>query len=127
MNPKSFLRLLVFLVGIYIAMGLVYYGMGSFEKFMFITIPGTFTTGSLMAIVNNYIDAYKTGDKIMEKKKAKRSYYDDGGLLWVACCECNRGGNGADKDKCSSGWQCKRWNGLGCFLGELLDNLTVGR
>jgi len=49
---------------------------------------------------------------------------DDGGKLWIACSECNRGGNGEDKDKCSSGWRIKRWNHLGCFLGTLIKKLS---
>jgi len=49
------------------------------------------------------------------------SYKDSRGALWVACSECNRGGNGSDKDKCSSGWNCKRYKGTGCFNGELID------
>lgn len=53
--------------------------------------------------------------------KPKRSYFESGGKLWVACCECVRGGNGDGSDNCSSGWKCKRWNGLGCFIGTLLD------
>jgi len=43
------------------------------------------------------------------------SFRDSGGKLWVACSECDRGGNGLDKDKCSCGWRVKRFNGLGCF------------
>lgn len=46
---------------------------------------------------------------------------DNRGNLWVACSECERGGNGSDKDKCSSGWKCKKFNGTGCFSGELMD------
>jgi hypothetical protein len=61
----------------------------------------------------------------MEKKKAKHSKRDSRGNLWIACSECNRGGNGNDKDKCSSGWEIKRWNGLGCFVGILCENLTI--
>jgi len=34
------------------------------------------------------------------------------------CADCNRGGNGHDKDKCSCGWQYKRRGRGGCFLGE---------
>lgn len=45
------------------------------------------------------------------------SFNDEQGKRWTACCECNRGGNGNDPDKCSSGWQCTSWNQLGCFLG----------
>lgn len=46
------------------------------------------------------------------------SFNDTNGKRWTACCECNRGGNGNDKDKCSAGWQCTEWNGLGCFIGS---------
>lgn len=49
-----------------------------------------------------------------------RSFYDEKGGLWVACCECERGGNGTDKDKCSCGWKAKRWNGMGCFVGNVI-------
>ena len=45
------------------------------------------------------------------------SFNDEKGRRWTACCECNRGGNGNDVDKCSSGWQCTTWNKLGCFIG----------
>jgi len=45
------------------------------------------------------------------------SFTDDKGKKWTACSECNRGGNGNDKEKCSSGWQCRSWNGSGCYLG----------
>ena len=54
----------------------------------------------------------------------KHSYKDTKGKLWVACCECNRGGNGKDKDKCSAGWQTKRWNHLGCFMGTLIEGVN---
>ncbi len=49
-----------------------------------------------------------------------RSYYETKGELWVACCECERGGNGSNEDKCSCGWKVKRWNELGCFLGNII-------
>lgn len=52
------------------------------------------------------------------------SFEDTRGNLWVACSECNRGGNGKDKDKCSSGWKCKKFNGMGCFLGDLLEKFN---
>lgn len=45
------------------------------------------------------------------------SFKDNKGKQWTACCECNLGGNGNDKDKCSAGWQVTEWNGLGCFIG----------
>ena len=48
-----------------------------------------------------------------------RSFYDKKHKLFVACCECNRGGNGnAD---CSGGFRSKRWDKKGCFVGNLLD------
>jgi hypothetical protein len=46
------------------------------------------------------------------------SFNDENGKRWTACCECNRGGNGNDKDKCSSGWNITEWNQLGCYLGS---------
>jgi hypothetical protein len=49
---------------------------------------------------------------------AKYSYTDKQGIRWVACSECERGGNGSDKDKCSCGWQVKRFNGMGSFAGS---------
>ncbi len=42
------------------------------------------------------------------------------GKRWTACAECDRGGNGNAKDKCSCGWQCTKLNGLGCFLGTAI-------
>lgn len=53
--------------------------------------------------------------------KPEHSFKDSDGHLWVACCECNRGGNG-DKS-CSCGWKCVKWDHLGCFAGELMDNI----
>lgn len=53
-----------------------------------------------------------------------KSFKDDKGRLWVACSECDRGGNGHDKDKCSCGWKVKRFNGLGCYLGTLLEAIA---
>ncbi len=50
-----------------------------------------------------------------------RSFKDKNGMLWVACSECERGGNGSDKDKCSCGWKCKKFNGTGCFCGNLME------
>jgi hypothetical protein len=50
--------------------------------------------------------------------KKKHSYTMNDGKRWTACSECDRGGNGGDKDKCSSGWQVKRFNGMGCFAGD---------
>ncbi len=53
--------------------------------------------------------------------KPKHSFRDTKNKLWVACSECNRGGNGTDPDKCSCGWKAKRFNGSGCFIGTLMD------
>ncbi|MDR3593800.1 hypothetical protein [Clostridium sp.] len=39
----------------------------------------------------------------------------------MACSECERGGNGADKDKCSSGGAVKKFKGTGCFSGTLME------
>lgn len=45
------------------------------------------------------------------------SFKDSKGKQWTDCCECNRGGNGNDKDKCSAGFTITEWNSLGCFSG----------
>jgi len=50
-----------------------------------------------------------------------KSFKDTKGKLWVACSECERGGNGSDEDKCSCGGNCKRFNGTGCFSGEIIE------
>ena len=57
--------------------------------------------------------------------KKIHSYRDTKGVLWVSCSECDRGGNGSDKDKCSSGWRCKSFNGFGCFIGTLANGIKV--
>jgi len=54
-------------------------------------------------------------------KKMKYSEHDNRGALQVACCECNRGGNG--NQTCSSGMKSKRWDYKACFSGELLDSI----
>ncbi|MEN6414349.1 MAG: hypothetical protein ABFC84_16550 [Veillonellales bacterium] len=41
------------------------------------------------------------------------------------CAECERGGNGNDKDKCSSGWQNKRCGKDGCFCGALIPGVEA--
>lgn len=38
--------------------------------------------------------------------------------MYLKCHECNRGGNGNDKDKCAAGWQVTEPTVLGCFTGE---------
>jgi hypothetical protein len=45
------------------------------------------------------------------------SFNDENGKRWTACCECNRGGNGNDKDKCSAGFKSRTWDKSGCFIG----------
>ena len=49
------------------------------------------------------------------------SFKDKRGGIWVACSECERGGNGSAPDKCSAGGTCKRFNKLGCFSGTLME------
>jgi len=56
--------------------------------------------------------------------KATHSYRD-GKNIFVDCSECERGGNGNDKDKCTCGWQIKRSKKLGCFSGELIKGLEI--
>ena len=51
--------------------------------------------------------------------------YPDGDLMFVACCECDRGGNGLDKDKCACGWKVKKWNEAGCYAGILMEKYKV--
>lgn len=55
--------------------------------------------------------------------KAKYSTKDSRGAVNVACVECNRGHNG-DKS-CSAGARHKRFNGYGCFSGQLIEGLEV--
>ncbi|WP_199883664.1 hypothetical protein [Anaerosinus massiliensis] len=49
------------------------------------------------------------------------SFKDSRGHLWVACSECDRGGNGSANDKCSAGWKHKKFRGEGCFCGDLIE------
>ena len=56
---------------------------------------------------------------------AKYRWTDTKGKLYVDCSECERGGNGSDKDKCCCGCQVKRGRQGGCFLGTLRAGLTV--
>lgn len=58
-------------------------------------------------------------------KKKVFSEYDNKGKLFVDCSECKRGGNGSDKDKCSSGWRNKKGGRGGCFIGSLIDGIEV--
>ena len=57
-------------------------------------------------------------------RPAKFSEWDTRGMLFEDCAECTRGGNGAEADKCSCGWRTKRGNNGGCFLGNLLPELS---
>ncbi len=57
--------------------------------------------------------------------KAKYSEKDTKGKLFVDCSECERGGNGSDKDKCSSGWRHTKGRKGGCFIGTLLAGLEI--
>lgn len=51
------------------------------------------------------------------------SSYDSYGRLFVDCSECERGGNGNDKDKCSCGWKLKKGGRGGCFIGKAMDEI----
>jgi len=53
------------------------------------------------------------------------SYKDSRGALYVDCSECERGGNGADQDKCSCGGRVKKSKKTGCFSGTLMEKYTV--
>ncbi len=55
------------------------------------------------------------------------SFIDKKGKTWVSCSECERGGNGNDKDKCAAGYNVKRFNHLGCYSGTLLSSLNLDR
>jgi len=61
----------------------------------------------------------------MKMKKAKHSSRDTRGMLFVDCSECNRGGHGADPEKCSCGWEVKKGKQGGCFSGTLIAGLEV--
>lgn len=58
-------------------------------------------------------------------KEARYSKPDTRGHVYVDCSECDRGGNGSDKDKCSCGWQVKRGGNGGCFIGTLRPGLKL--
>ena len=45
------------------------------------------------------------------------SFTDKNGKRWTACSECNRGGNGNDKDKCACGWNRTYFDSHGCYIG----------
>lgn len=68
---------------------------------------------------------YKYNLKVVQVEKAKFSELDSKGRLYVDCSECNRGGNGEHKDKCSCGWQVKKGKEGGCFVGALREGLEI--
>jgi len=49
------------------------------------------------------------------------SAVDIKGNLSVDCSECERGGNGTAKDKCSCGWKTKRPKHGACYIGDLME------
>ncbi len=53
-----------------------------------------------------------------------KSYTDINGGFWTACSECERGGNGSAKEKCTGGHRIKRFNGHGCCIGILMEKYT---
>ena len=57
--------------------------------------------------------------------KVKFSVWDSRGMAVIDCSECNRGGNGADPDKCSSGHRTTTGHHGSCFSGELIDGLEM--
>lgn len=63
----------------------------------------------------------------MNKKFATYSELDSRGKPVIDCSECERGGNGSDKDKCSCGWQITTGGHGACFLGTLIEGLEIRR
>jgi len=57
--------------------------------------------------------------------KAKYSGKDKNGKEYTDCSECERGGNGNDKDKCPAGWRHKKGGQGMCFLGTLKKGLEI--
>jgi len=57
--------------------------------------------------------------------KPKHTEKDSRGHLIVACCECQRGGNG--DQSCSAGMDSKRWDYKSCFCGQLLDKYDANK
>ena len=53
------------------------------------------------------------------------SFYDNKGMLFIDCSECERGGNGSDIDKCSFGWKVKKTNKGGCFIGTIKKEIDL--
>lgn len=48
------------------------------------------------------------------------SIIDNRGKISIDCSECDRGGNGSDKDKCSCGWKVKKPKRGSCYIGLLM-------
>jgi hypothetical protein len=57
-------------------------------------------------------------------KRNRHSFTDTNGRLWVACSECEGGGNGKEEHKCSGGWNVRRYNKMGCFSGREIGGET---
>ncbi len=57
--------------------------------------------------------------KLRQPEATLNSKKYDNGTLWVACSDCNRGGNGTAEHKCCAGGHIKQWNTLGCWSGVL--------
>lgn len=56
------------------------------------------------------------------------SFYDNKGKLHVDCTECVRGINGPDEDDCcSAGYRYKKGGVAGCFIGEILPTVDLGK
>ena len=53
------------------------------------------------------------------------SFRDTKNKLWIACSECERGGNGKNINKCCAGGNIKRFNNLGCFMGDLMEKYKI--
>ncbi|MEC6833014.1 hypothetical protein VXS06_14700 [Photobacterium toruni] len=64
-------------------------------------------------------------NKPPQKILAKYSERDTRGHLCVDCFECERGINGNDPDKCSSGVRNKKGHMGSCFNGTLISSLEV--
>ena len=71
----------------------------------------------------NFADNQAIKRKLGKKPELPASFYDTKGHLYVDCSECERGGNGGDKDKCSPGWEVKRPHIGGCFAGNIIPGV----
>lgn len=53
------------------------------------------------------------------------SFRDRRGCLWVSCAECERGGNGSQKNTCVAGYNAKNGSRCGgCFCGEPMPGIA---